>query len=239
VYQPQLDLAEGTVIGVEALVRWDHPDVGLIPPDEFIPIAERTELIGPLTSFVLTEAITQIAMWRRAGHDLAVSVNLSARNLADEHLVDQIVGLLDAHDVPPSSLVVELTETAVMSNTTQASHLMQQLRARGVRVSIDDFGTGQSSLAYLTTLPADELKVDRSFVRAMSVDANALTVVRAIVDLAGNLGLAIVAEGIETPEDEAALRSMGCTSGQGYFFSRPLPPEKLSAWMDKRGGLSS
>jgi diguanylate cyclase (GGDEF)-like protein len=239
-YQPQLDLVTGDIIGVEALLRWDHPGRGLVAPDEFIPVAERTELIRPLTSFVFTAAITQAAVWRRAGYDLNVSVNLSPRNLGEDDLVESIAHLLLLHDVPPSSLVVELTETAVMASPDRAAEVMRRLRAIGVKISIDDFGTGHSSLAYLTTLPNDELKIDRSFIQAMSTDANARTVVRAIVDLARSLRLEVVAEGIETADDTAVLREIGCTTGQGYFFSKPLDAEAMTAWLeDRRSPLGS
>ena len=236
-YQPQVDLASGDVVGVEALLRWDFPGRGLVSPDEFVPVAERTELIRPLTSFVFTAAITQAAAWRRAGHNLNVSVNLSPRNLGEDDLVESVAHLLLLHDVPPSSLVVELTETTVMASPGRAAEVMRRLRAIGVKISIDDFGTGHSSLAYLTTLPNDELKVDRSFIQAMSTDPNAETVVRAIVDLARSLRLDVVAEGIETDEDAEALRSIGCSTGQGYLFSRPLTADGLTAWLDERSSV--
>jgi diguanylate cyclase (GGDEF)-like protein len=234
-YQPQVDLATGNVVGVEALLRWDFPGRGLVSPDEFVPVAERTELIRPLTAFVFTAAIAQAAEWRRAGFDLNVSVNLSPRNLGEDDLVESIARLLDEHELPPSSLVVELTETTVMSSPSRAADVMRRLRAIGVKVSIDDFGTGQSSLAYLTTLPNDELKVDKSFIQAMSTDPNAETVVRAIVDLARSLRLDVVAEGVETNEDAAVLRAIGCATGQGYLFSRPLPAGVMTAWLVERG----
>ena len=235
-YQPQVDLATNRAIGAEALLRWDYPGRGLVAPDEFIPVAERTELIRPLTAFVFATAIAQAAAWRRDGYEMQVSVNLSARNLGEDDLVASISGLLQAHGVPASSLVVELTETTVMTSPERASEVMQQLRALGVKVSIDDFGTGHSSLAYLTALPNTELKVDKSFVQAMSTDPNAETVVRAIVDLARSLRLEVVAEGIETADDASTLRAIGCVTGQGYFFSRPLTAEAMTAWLDARTG---
>ncbi len=233
-YQPQVDLATGDVVGVEALLRWDYPGRGLVSPDEFIPVAERTELIRPLTSFVFATAIAQAAAWRQAGHDLNVSVNLSPRNLGEDDLVESIAHLLLLHNLAPSSLVVELTETTVMASPGRAADVMRRLRAIGVKISIDDFGTGHSSLAYLTTLPNDELKVDRSFIQAMSTDPNAETVVRAIVDLARSLRLDVVAEGVETTEDADVLAAIGCATGQGYLFSRPLAAEAMTAWLDDR-----
>ena len=232
-YQPQVDLATGNVIGVEALLRWDHPERGLVPPDDFIPIAERTELIHPMTAYVFSAAISQAAEWRRAGYDLNVSVNLSARNLGDDDLVESIANLLRTHGLPASSLVVELTETTVMANPQRAAAVMQRLRELGVKISIDDFGTGHSSLAYLTTLPNDELKIDKSFIQAMATDPNAETVVRAIVDLARSLRLDTVAEGVETIEDADVLRKIGCATGQGYLYSRPLTAHHLTTWLDQ------
>jgi diguanylate cyclase (GGDEF)-like protein len=234
-YQPQVDLATGHVVGVEALLRWDYPGRGLVSPNEFVPVAERTELIRPLTAFVFAAAIAQAAIWRRSGHDLNVSVNLSPRNLGEDDLVESVAHLLVLHNVPPASLVVELTETTVMASPSRAADVMRRLRAIGVKISIDDFGTGHSSLAYLTALPNDELKIDRSFIQAMSTDPNAETVVRAIVDLARSLRLDVVAEGIETAEDAAALQAIGCATGQGYLFSRPLTADAMTAWLDDRG----
>ena len=162
-------------------------------------------------------------------------MNLSPRNLGEDDLVESIADLLRTHDLPPSSLVVELTETTVMASPGRAAEVMRRLRAIGVKISIDDFGTGHSSLAYLTTLPNDELKVDRSFIRAMSTDPNAETVVRAIVDLARSLRLDVVAEGVETTEDAEVLRQIGCVTAQGYLFSRPLPLGEMSAWLGEHG----
>ena len=206
----------------------------MVSPDEFIPVAERTELIRPLTSFVFSTAIAQAAEWRKNGHDLQVSVNLSPRNLGEDDLVESIAALLETHHLPPASLVVELTETTVMASPGRAAEVMRRLRAIGVKISIDDFGTGHSSLAYLTTLPNDELKVDKSFIQAMSTDPNAETVVRAIVDLARSLKLDVVAEGVETDEDADVLRKIGCVTAQGYLFSRPLTAAALTEWIESR-----
>src|SRR5262245_56707424 len=233
-YQPQVDLKTNAVVGVEALIRWNHPARGLIPPDEFVPVAERTELIRPLTAVVFEQAIEAARAWRRAGHELQVSVNLSPRNLSEDDLVESIAARLATSDLPPSSLVVELTETTVMASSRRAAEVMQRLRAIGVRIAIDDFGTGYSSLAYLTTLPSDQLKVDKSFIRSMSTDANAATVVRAVVDLARSLRLDVVAEGVETVEEAALLSALGCRTAQGSLFSRPLPRDAMTAWLDRR-----
>jgi diguanylate cyclase (GGDEF)-like protein len=230
-YQPQIDLASGAVVGVEALVRWNYPGRGLVAPDEFIPVAEQTELIRPLTAFAFATAIAQAAEWHRNGHDLRVSVNLSARNLSEDDLVDTIGTMLATHDLAPSALVVELTETSVMANPDRAADVMRRLRALGANISIDDFGTGHSSLSYLTTLPNDELKVDRSFIQALETDPNAETVVRAIVDLARSLRLEVVAEGVETAEVADLLRRIGCVTAQGYLYSRALPAAAFTSWL--------
>ncbi len=229
-YQPQVDLRDGSVVGVEALVRWRQPNRRLLPPSEFIPVAERTDIIHPLTRHVLARAIAQAAAWRRAGRPLRVSVNVSARNLVEDDLVDAIGAILDAEGLPAWLLEVELTETTLMANPGRAAVMMRQLRDLGARIAIDDFGTGHSSLSYLTTLDVDTLKIDQSFIAAMAADRTAETVVHAIVDLARNLDLDIVAEGVETTASARALVRMGAVAVQGYLFSRPLLPERLEEW---------
>jgi len=229
-YQPQVHLGDGSVIGVEALVRWRQPGRRLLPPAEFVPVAERTDIIHPLTRHVLRRAIAQAGAWQRAGRPLRVSVNVSARNLVEDDLVDAIGELLDAEGVPAPLLEIELTETTLMANPGRAAVMMGRLRDLGARVAIDDFGTGHSSLSYLTTLDVDTLKIDQSFIAAMAADRTAETVVHAIVDLAGNLDLDLVAEGVETTAAARALVRMGTVAAQGYLFSRPLPPDRLADW---------
>jgi diguanylate cyclase (GGDEF)-like protein len=233
-YQPQVDLATGKVIAVEALVRWQPPGQEMIPPDDFIGLAERTDLIHPLTRFVLTQAIDQAACWHRAGRNLRVAVNLSPRNLNEGNLVESIDHLLKTRDLAPQALEVELTESTVMANPAQAVEVMNRLRAIGVQIAIDDFGTGHSALSYLTALPTDVLKVDRSFIQAMEFDQTAETVVKAIVDLARRLGLGVVAEGVETQTAVRALHRMGCSTVQGYYYSRPLTAEAFDRWIALR-----
>jgi len=233
-YQPQLDLATGDVIGVEALVRWPQPGKMPIPPDEFIYIAEHTGLIHSLTEFVLEEAISQAARWHRDGLPLRVSVNLSAYDLVDHGIVERVRRRLVAGNVPPESLMIELTESAVMINPTKSVEIMTALRGIGVAIAIDDFGTGHSSLAYLTGVPATELKIDKSFVFAMGSDPAADTIVRSIIDLGRNLGLELVAEGAETEAHATALARMGCDIVQGYFYSRPLEVRGLELWLEGR-----
>jgi EAL domain-containing protein (putative c-di-GMP-specific phosphodiesterase class I) len=231
-YQPKVQMSTGQVIGVEALVRWPHPGAGLVPPDEFVPLAERIGLIGPLTDFVLRTALTQCRRWEQAGHDLSVAVNLSARSLIDPNLVDDIARALDRADVDVSRLVLEITETSVMSDAEYALGVLNRLSDMGLTLAIDDFGTGYSSLSYLKRLPVSEVKIDKSFVLNMQHDDNDAVIVRSIVDLARNLGLLVVAEGVETTEIWDALRAMNCDIAQGYVISRPLPAAALTSWLD-------
>ncbi|MEZ5409017.1 MAG: EAL domain-containing protein [Acidimicrobiales bacterium] len=229
-YQPQIDLATGQLVAVEALARWHDPGRGQVPPAEFVEVAERTDLIHPLTDLVLQLAVGQAAAWYRAGHPLRVAVNVSARNLTEADLVPRIRRMLDSAGLPPHLLEVELTETTIMANAALAAAVMTQLRAMNLRVAIDDFGTGHSSLSHLTSLPLDKLKIDRSFTQGLGVDATAETVVRAIVDLGRSLKLDVVAEGVETEEARVMLEQMACQLGQGYLFSRPAPAADLERW---------
>ncbi len=235
-FQPQMDLATGRVYGAEALVRWPQPNGRQIPPDDFIYMAEHTGLIRSLSQLVLRLTIAQAATWRARGIELQVSANLSAPNLSEPDLVDQIGALLEEHDLPAHLLTVEVTESAVMANPVRCLAALQQLRDLGMGVSIDDFGTGHSSLAYLTSLPATELKIDRSFVDAMATDQAAATLVGAIVDLGRNLDLDVIAEGVETQHATDQLLAMGCRHGQGYFFGRPMFADQFDAWLELHGG---
>lgn len=228
-YQPKLDLVQDRITAVEALVRWQHPERGLLRPMDFIPLVEPTALIGPLTLHLIERATGQLAAWRRRGVNLGVSVNLSARNLADSELPEKIAEILGRHDVPPSSLTVEVTESAAIVDAESAIQQLQRLRALGVKVSIDDFGTGNASISYLARLPAHEVKIDKSFVDGLCHDERASAVIAATVDIAGQLGMTIVAEGVETPEQLARLRELGCSYVQGYLVARPLPAEELES----------
>ena len=232
-FQPKADLRSGRIVGVEALVRWHHADLGPIAPDEFIPIAEQTGLITPLTLIVLRQALSACIRWRRAGHDLGVAVNVSPRSLAEPGFVGDVAGLLHRAQVLPGALTLELTESAVMSDTRRALDVLEQLRDLGVRLSIDDFGTGYSSLSYLQRLPVHELKVDRSFVHRVHDDVGSRSIVRSVVDLGHNLGLVVVAEGVENQLAWDYLAETGCDVGQGYFLSRPIPVEELTAWLGR------
>ncbi len=226
-YQPKLSLSTGTCVRVEALVRWRHPRRGLVPPDQFIPLAEQTGLIRPLTKWVLSAAVRQCRLWKDAGRELEIAVNLSMRNVHDPELVDQIADLLRRWDVSPSLLKVEVTESAIMTDPTRALDTLERIRAMGVEVSIDDFGTGHSSLSYLKHLPVAEIKLDRSFVRDMHLNENDFAIVRSTVELAHQLGLRVVAEGVEDRATWDLLVALQCDAAQGYYMSRPLPAADL------------
>jgi diguanylate cyclase len=229
-YQPKVSISTGDVVGAEALVRWQHPERGLIFPDEFIPLAEHTGLIGPLTQHVLDSALAQARRWVDAGRTLSVSVNLSARNLLDERLPGQVRELLAIHGVAAPLLELEVTESAIMTEPVRAQQLLEQLCALGVRISIDDFGVGYTSLGQLKTLPVSELKIDRSFVMAMIQDRSNAVIVHSVVDLGHNLGLTIVAEGVEDQAALTALAGFGCDVAQGYHISRPMSADAFDAW---------
>jgi diguanylate cyclase (GGDEF)-like protein/PAS domain S-box-containing protein len=230
-YQPKVDLKTGEVTSVEALVRWQHPERGFIPPDRFIPLAEHTGLIKPLTKWVLNEALRQCRDWHRAGLPIDVAVNLSAWSLYDPDLVETVRLLLDRWTVEPSSLGLELTESVVMTDPVRAKGTLTQLHALGVQVSIDDFGTGYSSLGYLKRLPVQQLKIDKSFVMQMASTDDDAFIARTIVDLSHNLGLEVVAEGVEDRQTLRLLAMMGCDLAQGYHLSRPLAASDLQQFL--------
>jgi diguanylate cyclase (GGDEF)-like protein/PAS domain S-box-containing protein len=234
-YQPKAALESGVVTSVEALVRWLHPERGVVMPDSFIPLAQETSLIGPLTLYVIEEALRQVRGWREQGIELSVAVNLSTRNLLDRGFPKQVEDLLSRWDVKPEGLELEVTESSMLANPTRAKAVLNELSELGIRLSIDDFGTGYSSLAYLRELPVDEIKIDRSFVIAMGAEAGDAVIVRSTVDLGRNLGLEVVAEGVETIEHWEKLRELGCTTAQGYFLSRPMPADELCDWLRARG----
>ena len=230
-YQPKLDPTGERLCGVEALLRWHHPDRGFVPPVEFIPAAENTGLINRLTTHVLTLAIGQARAWLDNGHTVPVAVNLSARCLLDTTLPARVAQLLHAHDVPARLLRLEVTESAVMVDAARSLTVLNGLHQLGIRLSIDDFGTGYSSMAYLKQLPVDEIKIDRSFVIGMVGDHNDAVIVRGAIDLGHNLGLTVVAEGVETSDHVHALTELGCDILQGYHYARPMPPEQFTDWL--------
>jgi diguanylate cyclase (GGDEF)-like protein len=232
-YQPIVDLDEGRLCGAEALVRWQHPELGLLAPGEFIQLIEQTPMIGPLTSYVIDRAIEQCANWRRAGHELAVSVNLSVRNLLAPGLPEEIERMLAVHSLPAAALHLEITESMIMSDPDRAVATLASLSALGIRLSIDDFGTGYSSLANLTRMPVNELKIDRSFVTSMLSDESDFIIVRSTVNLGHDLGLEVVAEGVEDEATLERLRLLGCDRAQGYHISRPLAPDAFAVWLER------
>ena len=236
-YQPVVDFTRSEVIGFEALVRWEHPERGLVAPDDFLGVAEETGLIVEIGGWVLQEACAQAARWGAESPDgppLTVSVNLSARQLADPGLVARVEGALAATRLDASLLVLEITETVLMEHRDAAVAVLQELGRKGVQVSIDDFGTGQSSLGYLKVLPVHTLKIDQSFVNGLGKDPEDASVVSAIVQLGHTLGLTVTAEGVEDGAQLNELRSLGCDLGQGYYFARPQPSEVVRALVHHR-----
>jgi diguanylate cyclase (GGDEF)-like protein len=225
-YQPKCDL-DGRVLGVEALVRWQHPQRGLLPPMTFLPVAERTGLIHPLTDLVLDLALAQVRRWRDEGRELPVAVNVSTRSLLQPGFAEKVLTALGTHGVPPRLLGLEITETTIMEDPERALAVLTQLAEAGVRLSIDDFGTGYSSLAYLKNLPVHELKIDRTFVAALTTSERDRVIVDSTVALGNRLGLDVVAEGVEDAATLDALGELGCRQAQGYFFSRPVPADQL------------
>lgn len=230
-YQPKVALVDGSLHGVEALVRWRRPGKGIVPPAQFISLAEASGLIDDLSAIVLTQAVAQQHRWSRQGLDLQVAINLSPLNLHRESLADDIAALCHKHEVPTERITIEITETAAMNDALQALDTLTRLRLKGFKLSIDDFGTGFSSLTRLQRLPATEIKVDQSFVRECLTSRDAFAIAKTVIDLARNMDLSSVAEGIETADHYRLLNSLGCTLGQGYGIGRPMPPDELGRWM--------
>jgi EAL domain-containing protein (putative c-di-GMP-specific phosphodiesterase class I) len=230
-YQPQIDLRTDNGLHVEALIRWEHPDNGFAPPASFVPMAEETGLIRPLTTWVLNEALRQCALWRTKGLDVRVAVNLSARSLHDAELVSTVDSALKRWEVPATNLSLEITESAIIVDPHRAMQPLAELHAMGVRFAIDDFGTGYSSLSYLQRLPIDQIKVDRSFVMDMTTNGDNAVIVRSILDLAHSLGMEVVAEGVETSEIRETLEEMGCDLIQGYHVCRPVDADGYADWL--------
>ncbi|MCU0971014.1 MAG: EAL domain-containing protein [Gammaproteobacteria bacterium] len=234
-YQPKVDLRSQRCIGVEALLRWHHPTLGTVPPGEFVPLAENTDLIGPLSLWVLDAALTQVRGWRSLGIELVVAVNLSARNLLDAGFPSEVDRLLSLHAAAPQWLELEITETALITEPAKALANVERLAALGVRMSIDDFGTGYSSLAYLKRLPIHALKIDQSFVLDMLHNEQDAVIVNSTIGLAHSMRMEVVAEGVEDHATLAALAELGCDYAQGYCLGRPMPAEDLDGWLAARG----
>ena len=228
-YQPAVDLQSGGVRGVEALLRWDHPTKGDIPPGRFIPIAEETGAIVEIGEWVLRETLRQAAEWRADGIDIKVAVNVSARQLNQPGFVELTLGLLAQHRVDPSQLILELTESVLVADLDEMARMLRALRAVGVRIAIDDFGTGYSSMSYLSRLPVDVVKIDHSFVRRLGEDATDSALVRTVIEMAATLGIDVVAEGVEHDTQADHLIALQCPIGQGFLWSHPVPPGDIPA----------
>jgi len=237
-YQPKVSVANGRMLGMEALVRWRHPVRGMVGPDEFIPVAEERGLIVEIGRWVMQAACRQVREWRDAGlHVLPVAVNLSARQFASDALLPDLEQAFRKYSVNPQDIQVELTESVLMADPARASAVLQHLHALGVRIAIDDFGTGYSSLSYLKRFPAHTVKIDRSFIRGLPLDANDLAIVRAVIAMAHTLGLQVVAEGVETEAQFTALRELGCDEAQGYLLGAPMPADALATRLGPGPGL--
>jgi diguanylate cyclase (GGDEF)-like protein len=233
-FQPQLDLATREVRTVEALVRWQHPERGLLRPDEFVPLAEHAGLIKPLTRWVIEESLAECRRWNDAGLSLAVAVNVSSRDIVDLNLPDEVGRMLARQGVDPASLELEITESTLLTDPVRATGIVERLSLLGVRLAIDDFGSGYSSLSHLRRLPVDVLKIDKSFVLNMARDESDETIVRSTIDLAHNLGLSVVAEGVENEANLRRLEELGCDSVQGYYLAEPLDAATITGWLVSR-----
>lgn len=238
-FQPKVDLTTGSVCGAEALVRWEHPERGLVPPGDFIPVVESTGLMGRLTDHVLDVSLAQARAWADAGHPIPVSVNVSARGLHDETLPRRVAAALERHGVAPDLLCLEITEGAVMYDPEKSLAALKEFAEAGVHLSLDDFGTGYSSMAYLQRLPVSELKIDRSFVTGLDRGQADAVLVRSAIDMSHGLNLTVVAEGVEDAEVLTALNGLGCDAAQGYYLARPMPAETFAAWLADAGTVDS
>ncbi|HEY5555005.1 MAG TPA: EAL domain-containing protein, partial [Cellulomonas sp.] len=238
-YQPQVNLTSGQMVGVEALIRWQHPTRGSVPPDSFIPLAENSGLIAELTASVLDSALGNLAELRAAGHELRMAVNLSARHLSDLALPRQVAEALTRHGIPPAMLVLEVTETGILADPARVDAVIGTLRELGVAIAVDDYGTGHASLSYLKHLEVDELKIDKSFVVDMGRDNHDFIIVRSTIALALDLGLRVIAEGIEDEETAVALRDLGCDVGQGYHLGRPTTPDQILLRLNNERSLAA
>ncbi|MFT4541706.1 MAG: EAL domain-containing protein (putative c-di-GMP-specific phosphodiesterase class I) [Planctomycetota bacterium] len=236
-YQPKIELATGKVLGAEVLARWNHPIHGLLAPRYFVPLAERRGLITELTSWISQRAVDQLSIWRAKGMDMHLAINISAQDLRRRDYPDRWAAMLEKADIPPSSIILEVTESETMWSTVSTTEVLTRIRLQGLQLAIDDFGTGFSSLVLLQKLPFSEVKIDKSFVMesCLSRDANVIT--RSIVDLGHALGLRVTAEGIENAETWDLLRELGCDMAQGYAIARPMPAEDFEKWCNEKSEM--
>ncbi|HEY3325912.1 MAG TPA: GGDEF domain-containing phosphodiesterase, partial [Novimethylophilus sp.] len=233
-YQPQISLASGRIIGAEALIRWHHPDLGLVSPAKFIPLAEESDLIVQIGEWVLREAAQQAMQWVNQGYAIQwISVNVSGVQIQRSNFADTVYGILIETDCDPSLLELEITESTIMRNTEYVIGVFDRIKALGLRLAIDDFGTGYSSLSHLKRLPLDKLKIDQSFVRDLPHDSDDAAIARVIQALGSSLGLTVIAEGVETPAQAEFLLGIGCDEGQGYLYSPPVPADAFAALLEK------
>lgn len=228
-YQPQIDLLSGDVVGAEALIRWNHPDEGLLAPDAFVDIAEERGLIHEISRWVISRGCQQLQQWQQAGLKLKIALNVSAKDFSYDDFVEDIASIVELTDVDPSGLELELTESGIMENADDVLEALQAIRKMGINLSVDDFGTGYSSFAYLKYLPINKLKIDRTFIHDLGQEASGETIVSAVINLGKNFGLHVVAEGVESLQQQRLLEHMGCDLAQGYYFGKPVPPETFIA----------
>lgn len=233
-YQPKISFKTGRVIGVEALVRWKHPKYGMIPPNEFIPLSETTVLINPFTKWLVQESFKQLARWRERKFPITLSLNFSMKNFQDPTVVEEIHKIRKLYEIPPSDLEIEVTESAVANDINKVADILLNLHKQGIKIAVDDFGTGHSALHYLFELPFDIIKIDQVFIRSMLSNSAADAIVRSAILLGHELNLQVVAEGIETKEEFDRLKSMGCDIAQGFWFARPMPAELATSWIDSK-----
>jgi EAL domain-containing protein (putative c-di-GMP-specific phosphodiesterase class I) len=238
-FQPKIELASGCIVGFELLTYWQHPIRGLLPPGAFVPAAERTGTIRHLSRAVFALALRQLKEWERFDADLHISLNLSAIDLLDLDLPEHLAALTREHDVDPRYICLELTESTIMADVDRSRTVLERLKAVGFKLSVDDFGTGYSSLAYLKNLPMQEVKIDRSLVSGIATGSQDRTIVRATIEMAHSLGLQVVAEGVETPAEEALLKAFRCDYAQGFLYARALPAAEIEAELESWGNAAA
>lgn len=233
-YQPKVNLATGQIVGMEALARWPHPELGMVSPMQFMGIAEKTLLINPYTKWLMRKALGQLALWRDNGYPVTLALNFSMKNFQDPSVIESLFECLKEFKLPPELVEIEITESALSTNLSAVADILRYLQERRIRIAIDDFGTGLSSLNYLFELPVDVIKVDKTFVQAMTSNSAAEAILRSAITLGHELNLEVVAEGIETQEQYDLLNKIGCQTGQGYYIARPMPEELATAWLESK-----